>query len=434
MKMQSIHVYAVQPNGDFALESPAPNAGEGTGTGNPYTSVDVITFLTQRLPRSLPVLRLLQLSPRNPGTLVITTPLPLQGPVEGAKGEADPATVRPEHVWTMLVVDRSSHPATEIWPFSSLEMYHGAASHEQGPQKAAVLPASLKDSLPFSEAVLRVATAQLLSVASHIPVTWRDTTGTQSPAERLANVRHTPGSPYCLFGNTHSTVAALLARADSDSESSGSGSPLILNPSVPYGKYVFPVPAPSNKQQEGSRNEEEDNNARQEGSSATLLPEGLVWSTIGPDDYADVMAVNKIIRSATTLAKLRSAAIREAAPRPEGKPGKAVAFAFAAGDGSVRTLHVDPAYRRRGLAKMVVARLLGMGLFEPPRSGPLATKEEDLLARKEGDHGDITLAFAGIEESNTGSIRTFQALGGKWLWDVYWIYLDLDRARELVQG
>ncbi|KAK8850913.1 FR47-like protein domain-containing protein [Apiospora arundinis] len=418
--MQNIHVYAVQPNGDFALESPAPNAGEGTGTGNPYTSVDVITFLTQRLPRSLPVLRLLQLGPRNPGTLVITTPLPLQGPVEGAKGEDGPASVCPEQVWTMLVVDRSSHPATEIWPFSSLEMYHGTAPHEKGPQKAAVLPAALKDSLPFSEEVLRAATAQLLSVASHIPVTWRDTTSMQSPAERLANVRHTPGSPYCLFGNTHSTVTALLARADSDSESSGSGSPLILNPSVPYGKYVFPVPSPFNKQQEGS--------------SATLLPEGLVWSTIGPDDYADVMAVNKIIRSPTTLAKLRSAAIREAAPRPDGRPGKAVAFAFAAGDGSVRTLHVDPAYRRRGLAKMVVARLLGMGLFEPPRSGPLATKEEDLLARKEGDHGDITLAFAGIEESNTGSIRTFQALGGKWLWDVYWIYLDLDRARELAQG
>ncbi|KAK6829761.1 hypothetical protein PG987_010345 [Apiospora arundinis] len=384
----------------------------------PYTSVDVITFLTQRLPRSLPVLRLLQLGPRNPGTLVITTPLPLQGPVEGGKEDDGPASVRPEQVWTMLVVDRSSHPATEIWPFSSLEMYHGAAPHEQGPQKAAVLPAALQDSLPFSEAVLRVATSQLLSVASHIPVTWWDTTGTQSPAERLANVRHTPGSPYCLFGNTHSTVATLLARADS--EQSSGGSPLILNPSVPYGKYVFPVPAPSNKQQEGS--------------SATALPEGLVWSTIGPDDYADVMAVNKIIRSPTTLAKLRSAAIREAAPRPDGRPGKAVAFAFAAGDGSVRTLHVDPAYRRRGLAKMVVARLLGMGLFEPPRSGPLATKEEDLLARKEGDHGDITLAFAGIEESNTGSIRTFQALGGKWLWDVYWIYLDLDRARELVQG
>ncbi|KAK7999387.1 gnat family [Apiospora arundinis] len=405
MKMQSIHVYAVQPNGDFALESPAPNAGEGTGTGNPYTSVDVITFLTQRLPRSLPVLRLLQLGPRNPGTLVITTPLPLQGPVEGGKEEDGPASVHPEQVWTMLVVDRSSHPATEIWPFSSLEMYHGAAPHEQSPQKAAMLPAALQDSLPFSEAVLRVATSQLLSVASHIPVTWRDTTGTQSPAERLANHRRHAAGPRRL--------RAVERRQ-----------PLILNPSVPYGKYVFPVPAPSNKQQEGS--------------SATALPEGLVWSTIGPDDYADVMAVNKIIRSPTTLAKLQSAAIREAAPRPEGKPGKAVAFAFAAGDGSVRTLHVDPAYRRRGLAKMVVARLLGMGLFEPPTNGPLAARreEEEMLLVGKGDGDDrpeTTLAFAGIEESNTGSIRTFQALGGKWLWDVYWIYLDLDRARELAQ-
>ncbi|KAK8103501.1 uncharacterized protein PG998_010534 [Apiospora kogelbergensis] len=420
--MQEIQVYAVQPNGGFVLESPAPSAGAGSGS-NPYTSVDVITFLTQRLPRSLPVLRLLQLGPKSPGTLVITTPLPLGGPVEGcsgAKDKRDPAAaaaaVRPEHVWTLLVVDRASHPATEVWPFSSLEMYHGAAPHEKGPQKADVLPGSLRDSLPFSEDVLHVATSQLLGVVSHIPVTWRDATGAKSPAELLANVRHTPGSPFCLFGNTHSTVAALLGRAD---HSSGAGR-LIHSPSVPYGKYVFPVPPPAKR--------EGDNDNKGEGALKTELPGGLVWSTIGPDDYADVMAVNKIIRSATTLAKLRCAAIRQAAPRANGRPGKAVAFAFAAGDGSVRTLHVDPGYRRRGLAKAVVARLLGMGLFEPPRGGPLAA------AREEGQEDETTLAFAGIEESNTGSIGTFRALGAEWLWDVYWIYLDLDRARELVGG
>ncbi|KAK8017004.1 hypothetical protein PG993_015193 [Apiospora rasikravindrae] len=407
--MLEVQVYAVQPNGEFVLESPVPGCADEKGP-SPYSSVDVISFLTRRLPRSLPVLRLLQLGPKNPGTLVITTPLPLRKPAEGKEKEKqDPTTIRPEDVWTMLVVDRASHPATEIWSFSSLEMYHGAAPHEKGPQKASVLPNTLKNELPFSEEVLNTATSQLMGVISQIPVTWRDTTGTKSPAELLANVRHTPGSPYCLFGNTHSTVAALLARADA-----GTGA-LVLDPSVPYGKYVFPVPA-AKGEKDGPR-----------------LPEGLIWSTIGPDDYADVMAVNKIIRSPSTLAKLQSAAIREAAPRLEGKPGKAVAFAFAAGDGSVRTLHVDPAYRRQGLAKAVVAKLLGMGLFEPPRGGPLAASQEvlDELLAQNGDQARTTLAFAGIEESNTGSIRTFQALGGKWLWDVYWIYLDLDRAREL---
>ncbi|KAK7961694.1 uncharacterized protein PG986_002519 [Apiospora aurea] len=408
--MQKVQVYAVQPNGEFVLESPVPGCADNEGA-SPYSSADVISFLTRRLPRSLPVLRLLQLGPKTPGTLVITTPLPLRKPAEGREGQKDPEAVRPENVWTMLVVDRASHPATEIWSFSSLEMYHGAAPHEKEPQRASALPDTLKDQLPFSEEVLDAATAQLLGAIAHIPVTWRDTSGTKSPAERLADIRHTPGSPYCLFGNTHSTVAALLARADS-----GAGD-LVLDPSVPYGKYVFPVPT-TNQAGEGSVLE---------------LPEGLIWSTIGPDDYADVMAVNKIIRSPSTLAKLPSAAIREAAQRPDGKPGKAVAFAFAAGDGSVRTLHVDPAYRRRGLAKAVVARLLGMGLFAPPRNGPLAARPEvlDELLAENGEQAGATLAFAGIEESNTGSIRTFRALGGRWLWDVYWIYLDLDRAREL---
>ncbi|KAK8075741.1 hypothetical protein PG997_010404 [Apiospora hydei] len=389
--MREVQVYAVQPNGEFVLESPVPGCTDEEGA-SPYSSVDVISFLTRRLPRSLP-------------------------PAEGKDEEQGPAAVRPEDVWTMLVVDRASHPATEIWSFSSLEMYHGTAPHEKGPQRASVLPDTLKDQLPFSEEVLDAATAQLLGAIAHIPVTWRDTTGTKLPAERLANVRHTPGSPYCLFGNTHSTVAALLARADT-----GAGD-LVLDPSVPYGKYVFPVPAAA-KQDEGGEKEE------------AQLPEGLIWSTISPDDYTNVMAVNKIIRSPSTLAKLQNAAIREAAPRPDGKPGKAVAFAFAAGDGSVRTLHVDPAYRRRGLAKAVVARLLGMGLFEPPRDGPLAARPEVLeeLLAENGEQAEATLAFAGIEESNTGSIRTFRALGGKWLWDVYWIYLDLDRARELAGG
>lgn len=405
--MPQVQVYSVGPNGDFVLESPVPGWAKVHGA-SPYTSADVVSFLTRRLPRSLPVLRLLQLGPRNPGTLVITTPLPLQRPTEGRGDERDdPAAVRPGDVWTILVVDRANHPATEIWPFSSLEMYHGAAPHEKGPQQANVLPETLKNSLQFSEEVLNAATSQLMSVTSQIPVTWRDTTGAKSPAELLANVRHTPSSPYCLFGNTHSTVAALLARAD---DSSGR---LVLDPSVPYGKYVFPVPQTND-------------------DSTQQLPDGLVWTTIGPDDYADVMAVNKIIRSPTTLAKLQSQAIREAAPRPGGKPGKAVAFVFAAGDGSVRTLHVDPAYRRQGLAKAVVAKILGAGLFEPPQSGPLTARREvldEMLERD--DEAGTTLAFAGIEESNTGSIRTFKALGAKWLWDVYWIYLDLDRAKEL---
>ncbi|KAK7987056.1 hypothetical protein PG988_002044 [Apiospora saccharicola] len=392
--MSKVQVYAVGPNGDFVLESPVPGCAEVQGASRPYTSVDVVSFLTRRLPRSLPVLRLLQLGPRNPGTLVITTPLPLQRPAEGQEDQ-DPAAVRPEDVWTMLVVDRANHPATEIWPFSSLEMYHGATPHEKGPQKANVLPENLKDQLPFPEEVLSEAISQLLSVTSHIPVTWRDTTGTKSPAELLANVRHTPQQP----------VLPLWQHPQHPRADSSHPGRLVLDPSVPYGKYVFPVPQ--------KRGEEQP------------LPEGLVWTTIGPDDYADVMAVNKIIRSPTTLAALKSRA-------RGGKPGKAVAFAFAAGDGSVRTLHVDPAYRRQGLAKAVVAKLLGTGLFEPPQSGPLAAKQEvlDELLERDSEAG-TTLAFAGIEESNTGSIGTFKALGGKWLWDVYWIYLDLDRAREL---
>ncbi|KAH8202704.1 hypothetical protein TruAng_003080 [Truncatella angustata] len=383
-----IQTYALQPDGHLVLKN-------STESSAAYSSADIVAFLTKRLPYSLPILRRLQLGRRGEETLLITTSLPLNGRVKEAN---DPKALTPDSLYTMAVIDRAGYPSTEIWPFSSLELYHGTADHEKAPQMPQTDPSSFV--LPFSDEVFKAATSQLLAVLSRIPIT-----NPQQPD--LAHFT-TPGTFCCLAGNVHTTVAALLAGADLIIRSAHEKSH-----HTPYGKYLFPLPPPAPS-------------SSSSGEGPEPLPQGLEWSTIGPGDFAGVMAANKIVRSAATIAGLHSAAVRD--PRAG---GRAVAFAFASTDGSVRTLHVDPAYRRRGLARAVVLRLLRTGrgsAFGPPAGGPLS-----VVAAAEGEEGRAgPLAFTGVEGSNVGSIKTFEAVGGRWYWDAYWLWLDLGRVEERI--
>lgn len=371
----------------------------------PCSSNDLITFLTRLVPYSLPLLRRLQLSPINEESLVVSVGLPLQKLASGTESEriaeqakrdaADPATIQRDQLWTLALVHRHGHPSTEIWFFSSLELAHGHASHERESQDADMKPEKL--SLPFTEAVQKHATLQLATILSHVPITFR-----QEGVDLFQQCK-TFGSPGSLAGNVHSTVAALLAHAG-----------LILYTSPPYGHYVYPAVV--------------DARGTIPDGSTEGLPDGLIWSTIQPSDHADVMAVNKIVRSAATIAHLPSAAIRRVQPKVDGSAGKAIAFGFASGDGSLRTLHVDPDFRRKGLAKAVVQRLLNSGVFAPPREGAFSASMEMYKQIEEPQ----PLAYSSIEKSNVASIKTFEGVGAAWRWDVYWAWLDIDKATRML--
>jgi ribosomal protein S18 acetylase RimI-like enzyme len=339
--------------------------------------------------------------------LIVSVGLPLQSLASGTESEriaqqakqhaADPATIQPDQLWTLALIHRHGHPSTEIWFFSSLELAHGHASHEKEAQSADMKPKKL--SLPFTEAVQKYATLQLATVLSHVPVTSR-----QEGVDLFQQCK-TFGSPGSLAGNVHSTVAALLAHAS-----------LIVYTSPPYGHYVYPAVV--------------DAKGAIPDRSAEGLPEGLIWSTIQPSDHADVMAVNKIVRSAATIAHLPSTAVRRVQPKEDGSPGKAVAFGFASGDGSLRTLHVDPEFRRKGLAKAVVKRLLNSGVFAPPKQGVFSASREVYEEIEEPQ----PLAYSSVEKSNVASIKTFEGVGATWRWDVYWAWLDLDKATRMLKS
>lgn len=370
----------------------------------PCSSKDLITFLTRLVPYSLPLLRRLQLSPINEDSIIVSVGLELdrlridgENIVNQARHAAEnPMTIMPDQIWTLALVHRHGHPSTEIWFFSSLELAHGNASHEKETQPADVKPEML--TVPFSEASQHEATLQLATILSHIPITSRQ------PGVDLFQQCKTFGSPGSLAGNVHTTVAALLAHAG-----------LIVYGSQPYGHYVYPATV--------------DDKGKIPDGSSEGLPDGLIWSTVQPSDHADVMAVNKIVRSAATIAHLHSAAIRRSSPKEDGSPGKAVAFGFSSGDGSLRTLHVDPEVRRQGFAKAIVKRLLNSGVFAPPKEGPFAADSE-VHEEFEQPH---PLAYSSVEKSNVASIKTFERIGARWRWDVYWLWVDLDKASEMLK-
>ncbi|KAJ4263552.1 hypothetical protein NW762_006371 [Fusarium torreyae] len=359
---------------------------------------DIIDFLTSRLPQSLPLLRALQLSPKDEGAILITTLLPpllTREPVE-----EDPEDVSPASVWTMAYINRANHPGTEMWVFSSLEMWPLLDGYEKAPQKAYVNPWQLF--LPFSTDVCQHAKQQLLEILSYVPIL-----SPKSGVPTLGQGEPEPFGPCLRAGNVHTRVASLLAQT-----------PIISKDSPVYGKYLFRLG---------------DNSTRRElslGRVSANLPPGFKFEEINKSDYAKVMDANRLIRSASTLDRIKGVGIRWVGSPPTEEPSRLVAFAFAGEDGSIRTLHVDNEFRRMGLAKAVVQRIISLGLCDPPRQGPFAASQ-DIQRQYEGSS---PLGFTGVTERNEGSIKTFEAIGAYWAWDVFWLGLDLEEARKAYQS
>ncbi|CAH0054939.1 unnamed protein product [Clonostachys solani] len=376
-----LHIYDIKSDGGHLNRA-------SSGETDAWPFGHVIDFLTSRIPQSLPILRAVQLAPKDEGAFLITTPLPPLSTREPK--EEVPEDMGIESVWTMAYVNRANHPGTEMWTFSSLEMWPLIDGYEQASQKPNIEPGKLF--VPFPLDVCQFATRQLIAILSEIPTKSRNEEMT------LLEQGENPYSPCIKAGNVHTRVASLLAQTS-----------VILKSSPPYGKYLFRTGTDIHDSGEVSD-----------------LPPGFRWELIRQSDYAEVMAQNQLIRSTSTLDRLKGVAIKqENASSAEG-PSRLVAFGFAGEDGSVRTLHVDPDFRRMGLAKAVVQRIISLGFCSPARTGPFAATG-NVQEEHEGSH---PLAFCGVLESNEGSIRTFKAIGGTWAWDVFWLWFDLHEAKK----
>ncbi|KAL2180402.1 uncharacterized protein P884DRAFT_327347 [Thermothelomyces heterothallicus CBS 202.75] len=118
------------------------------------------------------------------------------------------------------------------------------------------------------------------------------------------------------------------------------------------------------------------------------LPEGMRWDRVREQDVDVVLKRTIIKRKPETLLKLPSLAIRL-------DDGTAIAWGFMGLDGSVKTLHVEEAYRKKGLARALTCKL---------------TRE------RVPDYGDDGWGAADVFVYNDKSKALFRSLGGKAHW------------------
>jgi ribosomal protein S18 acetylase RimI-like enzyme len=201
-----------------------------------------------------------------------------------------------------------------------------------------------------------------------------------------------------LFGQIHETCAKLIREAVT-----GVGAqPPVCGIDAPYIKYLFkPSTLPALRD----------------------LPEGLRWGEVRKQDFALVRSRTSIPRQDATLALLPSLAVF-----PEDQHGDVapVAWAFLGVDGSLTSLHTEPEYRGKGLAKVLTGKLFREGGFRGKSlNGKLSAEKSEVFGSDEDwFHGDVAL-------DNKSSRGVCEGLGGKTSWIVYWIRIDLTKAQNV---
>jgi len=147
------------------------------------------------------------------------------------------------------------------------------------------------------------------------------------------------------------------------------------------------------------------------------------------------MQENPLVRDVSVLAGCETAAIRfvgddgaghdgEATNGNEIQPGKMVAWVFLTGYGSVRSLHTQPAWRQKGLARKVVQLLL-------ERNWP--TEFVSMDGKGEADQARVF--HVDVDAKNEASIRTFAVLGQQLrMEECYWVNCDLAQASAALQS
>jgi GNAT superfamily N-acetyltransferase len=138
------------------------------------------------------------------------------------------------------------------------------------------------------------------------------------------------------------------------------------------------------------------------------LPEGLRWGEMREKDLPVVQARTSIPRATRTLMSLKSKGVFEEAT------DRAVAWTFLGLDGSLTTLHTEPEWRGKGIAKAVAARIIR-------ECAPgLAVDDEG----NAWSHADVYVG-------NVQSESVCRSLGGKATWKHYWVRIDLTKAGSL---
>lgn len=274
-------------------------------------------------------------------------------------------------------VERARYPRTECWMFLSCESkIDSSRSHAEESQCSNCVENCLS----------------VVREIANIPTPLED----NSPEAIEANSKfptHAFDPNLVLIGSLHSFAAHLL-------QDQGWISDVHPGLKVPYLKYIF----------------ESDSL-----SMSTInynLPEDLRWGTVREQDFALVQTRTGVPRAPALLRTMSSIAIFPALRNSEYQKDVApIAWGFLGVDGTLSAMHVEEEYRGRGLAKKVAANLIHN----------ILPQMFDITGEPGGG-----LAHADVAPENDSSRGVCESVGGKnpTGWVVYWVRVDLDKARE----
>ncbi|RYP42834.1 hypothetical protein DL768_010203 [Monosporascus sp. mg162] len=304
----------------------------------------LFALLRRHVPHSLPLLRRLQFT-RFPGGITEHARILWASDVEPADDLPDSAH------FTAGYLDFSRGPETELWLYSSLERDQSPAAEDDPTTAHADHPAASQ-----AEAALR-------EVKRLRDEYYRCGGG---GGEERENGGGRP-QPTVLIGTLNERLRRALAGR-------GAAFPYV----GAYDKWLFRA---------GALPED-----------VRALPEGMRWDTVCRRDIPLVLSRSPITRRERTVVLLRSRAIKL-------EDGTPVAWALLGPDSSLSSLHCEPEYRGRGLAKAVAVKLM-----------------RDHLK----DYGDEGYGWADVAPDNPSSQGVCKSLGGQIAWTVSWA--DLDRS------
>ncbi|KAK5020584.1 hypothetical protein LTR60_000383 [Cryomyces antarcticus] len=316
-----------------------------------------------------------------------------------------------------------------------------------------------------------------LSSTSSAPDTTPAPSGlTYATASAAGYARHAHFPHVLLVGSLAAPSLALIhpperrdGERDEDEDQDGRSflAEGFVGPEIAYRKYIFRL------HQEDAKGAAGDVNGLAVGEAGTEkgagkaralrmgtrkpLPSGLRWGSLREADLALVRQRTKIPRQERTLRTLPSVAIfrdrshltttssssinnrAHAAANGTGLYGgddnddhddddddddddaddatAPIAWAFLGQDGSLTSLHVEPAFRGRGLAKAVTLKLFAD-----------VQRRQGVFAAVGSEDEDVGWAHADAASENRESIGVMESLGGRWGWDVYWVRVDLERV------
>ncbi|CAK4031357.1 acetyltransferase like [Lecanosticta acicola] len=320
-----------------------------------------LSLLRPHLPTSLPLYRRIQ-----QGRFFASTAL-LANLDSLARAEPSPG-----EPWLLALVDRASRPETEVWMFGSWESSSLSSCPPSAVQDEVLRNLVWKiRSFPLPASIHRQERLEKL----HKDSSSNDTD--HSGTSRADYAAHRFDANIMLFGAVHESTAKCLERLGVVKHVFENSAHFIPNHTYVFDRKDLP-PLP------------------------TSLPSGFRWGELDQRHFPLVRSRTMIPRQDRTLAVLRSLAIF-----PNDSDQQPIAWAFIQLDGSLSTLHVEPEWRGRGLAKMISTKLL--------------VEKMPALWEK----GVTEWAHAYVIEGNRASCRVCEAVGGRREWDAYWVRVDL---------